>query len=237
MSANPTSARVSGTTGYTPANPGTNAADGSESTVVDLNYVTQGTTDTLMIDLGSAKNVQGIDLYNYYTVPATPYAYIDVFVSNDPANPTQVNAGRIINGASVPGAPSNNAVRLTFTQNGYRYVTLSPTFLANVPAGQGSPRACIVYVGEMLVETSGTPAAPTNVTATGNVGGIAVAWTASSSATSMPGLFYRVKRASGTGTGPTTQIADNVTGTSYSDTSAGAGQPFSYAVTAVNPNG
>ena len=74
------------------------------------------------------------------------------------------------------------------------------------------------------------PAAPTGLTATGGTMQVALAWTASSGATS-----YHVKRATTNG-GPYTQVAAPTT-TGYNDTNVTAGTPYYYVVSALNSYG
>jgi len=75
------------------------------------------------------------------------------------------------------------------------------------------------------------PAAPTALTATAGNAQVSLTWTASTGATS-----YNVKRAL-SASGPFTTVADNVSGTSYTNTSLTNGTTYHYVVSAVNTAG
>ena len=75
------------------------------------------------------------------------------------------------------------------------------------------------------------PAAPTNVTATGGSGSIAVSWHASDGAD-----YYRVERTADGGNSFTV-VSSGETGTSYTDSTAVAGTSYRYAVTAYRTVG
>ncbi|MGO8673157.1 MAG: malectin domain-containing carbohydrate-binding protein [Capsulimonadaceae bacterium] len=80
--------------------------------------------------------------------------------------------------------------------------------------------------------TSGVPAAPTGVTATPGNAQVALAWTASSGATS-----YNVYRGTATGGESATAIATGVTTTSYTNTGLTNGTEYFYKVAALNASG
>ncbi|XID96169.1 cellulose binding domain-containing protein [Paenibacillaceae bacterium WGS1546] len=75
------------------------------------------------------------------------------------------------------------------------------------------------------------PAAPTGLTATAGNAQVALSWTASSGATS-----YTVKRATTSG-GPYTNVATNVTATSYTNMGLTNGTTYYYVVSATNSAG
>jgi hypothetical protein len=79
-----------------------------------------------------------------------------------------------------------------------------------------------------------TPPAPTGLTATlsGDGTSVEVSWTAVSGATS-----YVLERAEGTPPGSFTELADTITGTTYTDTDIVAGTAYSYHAAAVNDAG
>ena len=83
----------------------------------------------------------------------------------------------------------------------------------------------------------GLPAAPTGLTATGQVGAISLTWSANAAADNVTG--YNVYRASGlSGTfGSATKIASAGTATTYTDTPLASNSNWTYFVTAVNAVG
>jgi len=85
------------------------------------------------------------------------------------------------------------------------------------------------YLGGSTTPTA--PAAPTGLTATAGNGQVSLSWAASSGATS-----YTVKRATTSG-GPYTNVATNVTTTSYTNTSLTNGTTYYYVVSASNSAG
>jgi fibronectin type 3 domain-containing protein len=76
------------------------------------------------------------------------------------------------------------------------------------------------------------PAAPTGLTATAGNASVALAWTASSGATS-----YNVYRGTTSGGESTTAIATGITATAYADTTVTNGTKYYYKVAAVNGGG
>ena len=89
--------------------------------------------------------------------------------------------------------------------------------------------------GEMVANPTGTstaPGAPTALTATAGNAQVALAWTASSGATS-----YNVYRGTTSGGESTTAIATGVTGTSYTNTGLTNGTTYFYTVAAVSAGG
>jgi hypothetical protein len=82
-----------------------------------------------------------------------------------------------------------------------------------------------------ISDFSGPPTAPTGLAAAGAIGKVNLSWNASASATS-----YNVKRSTTSG-GPYATIANNVTGTSYTDSGVSGGTTYHYVVSGVNPQG
>ncbi len=80
--------------------------------------------------------------------------------------------------------------------------------------------------------TSGVPSAPTGVTATAGNAQVALAWTASSGATS-----YNVYRGTASGGESTTATATGITTTSYTNTGLTNGTKYYYTVKALNSSG
>ena len=75
------------------------------------------------------------------------------------------------------------------------------------------------------------PPAPTGLAATAGNAQVALSWSAASGATS-----YNVKRSTTNG-GPYSNVATNVTATSFTNTGLTNGTTYYYVVTAVNANG
>lgn len=82
-----------------------------------------------------------------------------------------------------------------------------------------------------ISDFSAPPSAPTGLTAAGGIGKVNLSWVASPTATS-----YNVKRATTSG-GPYSTIANNVAGTSYTDSGVSGGVTYYYVVSGVNPQG
>ncbi|MDQ7094238.1 Ig-like domain-containing protein [Desulfosporosinus sp. PR] len=85
--------------------------------------------------------------------------------------------------------------------------------------------------GYQPYDSSLLQSSPTNLSATVGNGQISLAWDGVTGATS-----YNMKRSTTAG-GPYTSIAQNVSGTSYSDTSVTAGTAYYYVVTAITSGG
>jgi fibronectin type 3 domain-containing protein len=82
------------------------------------------------------------------------------------------------------------------------------------------------------INSTTTPAAPTELTATGKIGEIDLSFTASANATS-----YNVYRGTASGAEGNTPYATGLTATSFADTAVTAGTIYYYTVTAVNGGG
>ncbi len=83
----------------------------------------------------------------------------------------------------------------------------------------------------LQVTPGNVPTAPTNLAAAAGNAQVALSWTAASGATG-----YNVKRSTTNG-GPYSNVATNVTGTSYTNTGLTNGTTYYYVVTAVNASG
>jgi chitin-binding protein len=83
----------------------------------------------------------------------------------------------------------------------------------------------------LQVTPGNVPAAPTNLAAAAGNAQVALTWTAASGATG-----YNVKRSTTNG-GPYSNVATNVSGTSYTNTGLTNGTTYYYVVTAVNASG
>nr|WP_308645078.1 endo-1,4-beta-xylanase [Paenibacillus curdlanolyticus] len=97
----------------------------------------------------------------------------------------------------------------------------------------GAERPALTWLKQYLGGSTNptAPAAPTGLTATAGNGQVTISWSASSGATS-----YTVRRSEFSG-GPYTNIATNVTSTSYTDTNVTNGRPYYYVVSASNSAG
>ena len=95
---------------------------------------------------------------------------------------------------------------------------------AVTPAGEQS-------AGSNIASITMIPAAPANLTATAGKSQVALAWGASTAATS-----YNVLRSTTNGTGYVL-VASGITATSYSDTKLTAGKTYYYVVQAVDAAG
>jgi chitin-binding protein len=83
----------------------------------------------------------------------------------------------------------------------------------------------------LQITPGNVPPAPTNLAATAGNAQVSLTWTAASGATG-----YNVKRSTTNG-GPYSNVATNVTSTSYTNTSLTNGTTYYYVVTAVNASG
>lgn len=98
----------------------------------------------------------------------------------------------------------------------------------------GTERPALTWLKHYLSGSTTTPtapAAPTGLTATAGNAQVSLSWTASSGATS-----YTVKRATTSG-GTYTNVATNVTSTSYTNTGLTNGTTYYYVVSAANSAG
>ncbi|HEU5396219.1 MAG TPA: hypothetical protein VFV81_03565, partial [Verrucomicrobiae bacterium] len=168
--------------------------------------------------------------------------------SSAPASPTALNAAggnAVVNlgwtQSVSPGITGNNVYRSTSGSGGpYNLlanlaattsysdtaVGAGSTYYYSVTAingnGESAPSA---YAGAITI-----PAAPTGLGATAGNNQVALSWTASTGASS-----YNVKRSIVSG-GPYTTLT-NVTGTSFTDTTAVNGTTYYYVVSALNNSG
>ncbi len=144
------------------------------------------------------------------------------------------------------GATSYNVKRATTTGGPYTNVAtgITTTSYTNTGLINGTTYYFVVSAvnsaGESVnaAQVSATPttgvvipAAPTGLTATSGNAQVSLSWTASSGATS-----YNVKRATTTG-GPYTNVATEITTTSYTNTGLINGTTYYFVVSAVNSAG
>ena len=176
------------------------------------------------------------------------------------------NHSLLVRWPAVPGATSYNILRSTTSGSGYTSIATNvtgpvcgsgpenATYLDNT-AVNGTPYYYVVQsvntvgmsgnstqsaVATPAVTAPGlAPATPAGFTATPASGSVALSWTAPGTAS-----YYTVKRSTlcsnGAGTYNnlgTITLSNNVTGTSYTDTSPTNGSIYSYTVTAINAAG
>ncbi|MFB0843987.1 hypothetical protein [Paenibacillus oleatilyticus] len=108
-----------------------------------------------------------------------------------------------------------------------------PTSIANVKfVAIFAPYDVLVYEFDVFENRQGdVPGAPTNLTATGGDAQVTLNW---NSVTGVKG--YNIKRATTPG-GPYTTVANDVYGTTYTDTTVTNGTTYYYVVTAVTADG
>src|SRR6516165_2416296 len=198
--------------------------------------LTNGTTYYYVV---TAVNTAG-ESSNSSQVSATPQPGIPAAPTN--ATATGGNGQVALSWSASSGATSYNVKRSTTSGGPYATVA-SPTTTSYTDTGltNGTTYYYVVTAVNTAGESSnssqvsatpqpGIPAAPTNATATGGNGQVALSWSASSGATS-----YNGKRSTTSG-GPYATVASPTT-TSYTDTGLTNGTTYYYVVTAVNTAG
>ncbi|MFF5967724.1 pectinesterase family protein [Streptomyces collinus] len=174
-------------------------------------------------DLSAA--VDGTDVDLSWTAPAdADVAGYQVYRSANGADATLISGDSPLAGTSYTDA---TAARGT----AYTYTVVATDTSGNVSATSGSTTATVP-----VPVTDDPPAAPTGLAATGAAGKIDLAWTAPSDADLAGYAIYRSTSAGVTAT-EANLLASEVTGTSYSDTSAVFGKTYHYAVVAVDAAG
>jgi hypothetical protein len=202
---------------YTDVYPAPNLNDGNANTYWES--ANNAFPQWAQIDLGAAASVNQIVLK---LPPATSWATrtetLSVQTSTDGATfaTTVASAGYTLNPAS------GNTATINFTALSTRYVRLNITGNTGWPAGQFSEFE--VY-GPSAGDTQ-APTAPTNLAYAASGANLALSWTASTDNVGVTG--YNVYRNSA--------LLTTVTGTSYTDTTAGTGT-VSYYVTAKDAAG
>jgi Fibronectin type 3 domain-containing protein len=169
-----------------------------------------------------------------------------VTVSDVPGQPT-ATAGDTqvtLSWSSITGATGYNVKRASVSGGPYTSIAngITTTTYTNTNLTNGTTYYYVVSAistsgeSDNSAEVSATPQASstgssTNLLATAGSSQISLSWDAVTGATS-----YNVKRATTAG-GSYTTIAQNITGTTYNDTSASAGVTYYYVVTAVTSDG
>ncbi|MDQ7092112.1 Ig-like domain-containing protein [Desulfosporosinus sp. PR] len=236
---------VNGATGYnigrattSGGNYTTIASNVSDTAYTDTN-LTNGTTYYYVVSATSASG--GSD--NSAEVSTTPQA-------SEISSPSKLLAtsgdGQVnLTWTGVSGANSYNVKRST--TSGGVYATIATGLTSSNYTDTSVINGTTYYYVVTAVSESGesgnsneatatpqvsAPSSPTNLEATTTTGsGTSLTWTAVTGATG-----YNVKR-SATAGGPYTSIAQNVSGTNYTDTSVTAGATYYYVVTAITSGG
>jgi fibronectin type 3 domain-containing protein len=171
--------------------------------------------------------------YTWQIQPATVTA---------PATPTGVsvaggNGTATITWNASAGATGYDVLRSTTSGSGYTAVAygVTGTSFTDTSVTDGTTYYYEVTSVNSGGQSASSPqsaalpiAAPTNLAATGNNASVALTWTNTTGATS-----FNIKRAVTSG-GPYTTVASDVTGTSYTDTTAINGTTYYYVVSGVD---
>jgi len=205
---------------------------------------------------GSTLNVTGNGTVNgtLLQIWAANGATNTIFALNAPAAPaaptgltaTTGNAQVALSWTASSGAASYNIYRGT-SAGGESTTAIATEVTTTTYTNTGLTNGTAYYYKVAAVDSTGTsgysneasatpqvpaPSAPTGLTATAGNAQVALAWTASSGATS-----YNVYRGTTTGGESTTAIATGITTTSYTNTGLTNGSTYFYKVVAVNTGG
>ena len=211
--------------------------------VTATSYINTGLTNgTAYYYVVSAVNGVG-EGANSAEVSATPQA--QALAAPTGLTATAGNAQIALSWTSVSGASSYNVKRATVT--GGPYTTVASGVTATSYTNTGLTNGTAYYYVLSAVNAAGEsansaqvsatpqatppPAAPTGLTATAGNAEVALAWTASTGASS-----YNVKRATVTG-GPYTTVASGITATGYTNTGLTNGTVYYFVVSAANTDG
>jgi chitin-binding protein len=203
-----------------------NASDTESRTILH-----QPVVSNQWFDLGAltetARTLVVGDRVNVRTVSSTgqdafwPPTPITITAANTGATQWPVTLGNTVNAM-------NGNVRIGVLNTGNN--TIAPA--ANATSNRVYSLTSASIASAFLQITPGNvPPAPTGVTASAGNAQVALSWSAASGATG-----YNVKRSTTNG-GPYSNVASNVTGTSYTNTGLTNGTTYYYVVTAVNASG
>jgi predicted carbohydrate-binding protein with CBM5 and CBM33 domain len=159
-------------------------------------------------------NSSGQDAY----WPTTP---ITITSSNTGATQWPVSLGNAVNAL-------NGNVRIGVLNTSNNTVTPAANATSNRVYSLTSANIASAF---LQITPGNVPPAPTGLAAAAGNAQVALTWTAASGATG-----YNVKRSTTNG-GPYSNVATNVTGTSYTNTGLTNGTTYYYVVTAVNASG
>ncbi len=166
------------------------------------------------------------DRVNVRTVSSTGQ---DAFWPSTPITITSANTGATQWPVTLANAVNalNGAVRIGVL-NSQNQVVPQASATANRVYAQTSANLASAF---LQIVPGAVPPAPTNLGATPGNAQVSLGWTAASGATG-----YNVKRSTTNG-GPYTNVATNVSGTSFVNTGLTNGTTYYYVVTAVNASG
>ena len=150
--------------------------------------------------------------------PSTP---ITITSSNTGSAQWPVTLGNAVNAL-------NGAVRIGVLNTGNNTITPAANATSNRIYSQTSANITNAF---LQVVPGNVPPAPSGVTAAAGNAQVTVSWSATSGATG-----YNVKRSTTSG-GPYSNVAANVSGTSFTNTGLTNGTTYYYVVTAVNASG
>lgn len=177
------------------------------------------TTDPRTLVVGDKVNVRTVNSSGQDAYwPSTP---ITITSSNTGSAQWPVTLGTAVNAL-------NGNVRIGVLNTGNNSITPAANATSNRIYSLTSANINNAF---LQVTPGNVPSAPTGLAATAGNAQVALAWSATSGATG-----YNVKRSTTNG-GPYSNVATNVTSTSYSNTGLTNGTTYYYVVTAVNASG
>ena len=176
------------------------------------------TPDPITMVVGDRVNVRTVNSTGQDAFwPPTP---ITITAANTGATQWPLTLGNAVNAL-------NGAVRIGVL-NAQNQVVPQANATSNRVFSQTSANIVSAFLQRQV---GNVPPAPTGLVATAGNAQVALSWGAASGATS-----YNVKRSTTNG-GPYSNVATNVTATSYTNTGLTNGTTYYYVVTAVNANG
>lgn len=202
-----------------------NASDTETRTILHQPAVSNPWFDLGALTIDPRTLVVG-DRVNVRTVSSTGQ---DAFWPPTPITITSANTGATQWPVTLANAVNglNGAVRIGVL-NSQNQVVPQASATANRVYAQTSANLASAF---LQIVPGAVPSAPTNPGATPGNAQVSLGWTAVSGATG-----YNVKRSTTNG-GPYTNVATNVSGTSYVNSGLTNGTTYYYVVTAVNANG
>ncbi len=202
-----------------------NASDTETRTILHQAAVTNPWFDLGVLTVDPRTLVVG-DRVNVRTVSSTGQ---DAFWPSTPITITSANTGAAQWPVTLANAVNglNGAVRIGVLSS-QNQVVPQESATANRVYAQTSANLASAF---LQIVPGAVPSAPTNLGATPGNAQVSLGWTAVSGATG-----YNVKRSTSNG-GPYSNVATNVSGTSFVNTGLTNGTTYYYVVTAVNASG